>query len=176
MPTEQKALNITTLRELFNNSALAILTEYRGMTVSEITKLRRELRKNGTEYHVAKNTLLLRAATELGWEGLDAALAGPTAVAFVKEDLAGGSKAVMDFVKNSKVFVVKDAILGGKLVGTTRLEAITKLESKPTMISKMLGSLNAPATNVALALNAVPRGLVTVLDAYRKKLEEGAAS
>lgn len=176
MPTEQKAQSISTLHELFKGSVLAILTEYRGMSVAEITKLRRELRAKGTEYHVAKNTLLLRAATELGWTGLDGALAGPTAVAFVKEDLAGGSKAVLDFAKTSKTFVVKDAILDGALVGYERLENITKLESKPVMIAKMLGSLNAPATNVVMALNAVPRSLVNVLDAYRKKLEEGEAA
>jgi large subunit ribosomal protein L10 len=178
MPTVQKGETIGELKSLFQNSTLTVLTEYRGMTVADITKLRRELRTSGTVYQVAKNTLLLRAANEVGFTGLDKALNGPTAVAFVGDDLAKGAKALLDYAGTSKTFVIKEALLSGQLVGTARLEAITKLDSKEKMIAKMLGSLNAPATNVALALNAVPRGLVQVLDAYRRKLEEegGAAA
>src|SRR3954452_21448701 len=107
MPTERKAVKITNLEELLGSSALAILTEYRGLKVSELTKLRNDLRPKGTEYHVAKNTLLLRAATQLGYTGLDEAMAGPTAVAFVKEDLTGGTKAILDFARTNKTIVIK---------------------------------------------------------------------
>jgi large subunit ribosomal protein L10 len=173
MPTERKAVKITNLEELLGSSALAILTEYRGLKVSELTKFRNDLRPKGTEYHVAKNTLLLRAATDLGWSGLDDALAGPTAVAFVKEDLSGGTKAVLDFARTNKTIVVKSGILGGKLLGTDQLEAITKLKSKNELVANMLGSLLAPPRNLVNVLSQTTRSLVNVLDAYRKKLEEG---
>jgi large subunit ribosomal protein L10 len=114
MPTERKSGKINDLQELLGSSALVILTEYRGLKVSELTKLRNELRPTGTEYHVAKNTLLLRAANQLGYTGMDEALAGPTAVAFIKEDLSGGAKAVLDFARTNKTIVVKSGILGGK--------------------------------------------------------------
>lgn len=175
MPTERKAGKISNLQELLGGSALSILTEYRGLKVSELTKLRNDLRPKGTEYHVAKNTLLLRAANELGYTGLDEALAGPTAVAFIKEDLSGGAKAVLDFARTNKTIVVKSGILGGKLLGPDQLEAITKLKSKNELVANMLGSLLAPPRNLVNVLSQTTRGLVNVLDAYRKQLEEGAA-
>ena len=173
MPTERKAGKISNLEGLLGNSALAILTEYRGLKVSELTKLRNDLRPKGTEYHVAKNTLLLRAANELGYTGLDEALAGPTAVAFIKEDLSGGAKAVLDFARTNKTIVVKSGILGGKLLGPDQLEAITKLKSKNELVANMLGSLLAPPRNLVNVLSQTTRSLVNVLDAYHKKLEEG---
>lgn len=176
MPTERKAGTITDLQELLGGSALAILTEYRGLKVSELTKLRNDLRPKGTEYHVAKNTLLLRAANQLGYSGLDDALAGPTAVAFVKEDLAGGTKAVLDFARTNKTIVVKSGILSGKLLSANELEAITKLKSKNELVANMLGSLLAPPRNLVNVLSQTTRSLVNVLDAYRKKLEEGSES
>lgn len=176
MPTERKTSKITDLQELLGGSALAILTEYRGLKVSELTRLRNDLRPKGTEYHVAKNTLLLRAANQLGYTGLDEALAGPTAVAFIKEDLSGGAKAVLDFARANKTIVVKSGILGGKLLSSDELEAITKLKSKNELVANMLGSLLAPPRNLVNVLSQTTRGLVNVLDAYRKKLEEGGES
>lgn len=176
MPTERKTSKITDLQELLGGSALAILTEYRGLKVSELTRLRNDLRPKGTEYHVAKNTLLLRAANQLGYTGLDEALAGPTAVAFIKEDLSGGAKAVLDFARANKTIVVKSGILGGKLLSSDELEAITKLKSKNELVANMLGSLLAPPRNLVNVLSQTTRGLVNVLDAYRKKLEEGSES
>jgi len=173
MPTERKSGKINDLQELLGSSALAILTEYRGLKVSELTRLRNELRPKGTEYHVAKNTLLLRAANQLGYTGMDEALAGPTAVAFIKEDLSGGAKAVLDFARTNKTIVVKSGILGGKLLSSNELEAITKLKSKNELVANMLGSLLAPPRNLVNVLSQTTRGLVNVLDAYRKKLEEG---
>jgi len=175
MPTQRKAQKIDNLQELWGGSALAILTEYRGMTVAELTKLRRDLRTKGTEYHVTKNTLLLRAANQLGFTGLDDVLAGPTAVAFIKDDIAGGSKSLLDFAKNSKTIVIKQAILNGQLVSGDRLESISKLPKKEELISKMLGSMLAPPRNLVNVLSQTTRNLVTVLNEYQKKLE-GAES
>lgn len=171
MPTERKSGKIKDLQDMLGGSGLAILTEYRGMTVSELTNLRRSLRPKGTEYHITKNTLLRIAAKELGYSGLDEVLAGPTAVAFIKDDLAGGSKAVLDFARTNKAIVIKQAILNGQLVDEKRLEAITKLETKEVMVSKMLGSLLSPPRNMVNVLSQPTRNLVTVLSEYQKKLE-----
>ncbi len=175
MPTERKATKIDILQQLWGTSALVVLTEYRGMSVAQLTELRRSLRTKGTEYHVAKNTLLLRAANQLGFTGLDDALAGPTAVAFIKEDLAGGSKALLDFANTNKSIVIKHGVLNGQLLTSERLESITKLQSKEALVSKMLGSLLSPPRNLVNVLSQTTRNLVNVLDSYRKKLEEGEA-
>jgi large subunit ribosomal protein L10 len=193
MPTARKAETIEDLAELLQKNPLAVLTEYRGMTVSEITNLRKQLRPKGSEYHVAKNTLLLRAATTLGYQNLDEALAGPTAVAFVGDDLVGGVKTLLDYArtartdaKGAKVFVVKYGILQGQLIKGDQLEDLTKLPSKEEMISQMLGSLKSPTQGLVNALAAAPRNLVNVINAplrdlaivlqqYQQKLENPAA-
>lgn len=176
MPTERKASKISNLQELWGNSTLAILTEYRGMTVAELTRLRRDLRPKGTEYHITKNTLLQRAANQLGYTGLEEALAGPTAVAFIKDDVAGGSKAILDFAKGNKAIVVKQAILNGKLIQGDRLEAISKIPPREEMISKMLGSLLAPPRNLVNVLSQPTRNLVTVLAEIQKQKEAAGAT
>jgi large subunit ribosomal protein L10 len=94
-------------------------------------------------------------------------------VAFIKEDLSGGAKAVLDFARTNKTIVVKSGILNGKLLSSDQLEDITKLKSKNELVANMLGSLLAPPRNLVNVLSQTTRGLVNVLDAYRKKLEEG---
>jgi len=177
MPTVKKSETIEGLSELLKQNPLAILTEYRGMTVAEITNLRKQLRAKGAEYHVTKNTLLLRAANELGYKNLEEALSGPTAVAFVGEDLVGGVKSVLDYArtaradsKGTKVFVVKHGILQGQLIKSDEIEDLTKLPSKEEMISKMLGSLNAPVSGLVNVLASAPRNLVNVLNAPLRDL------
>ncbi|MEI6043419.1 MAG: 50S ribosomal protein L10 [Chloroflexota bacterium] len=172
MPTVKKAETIGSLSEKLKQNPLVILTEYRGMTVAEITNLRKQLRSKGAEYHVAKNTLLLRAANELGYSNLEEALSGPTAVAFIGEDLVGGVKSVLDYArtaradaKGAKVFVVKHGILQGQLIKGDQLEDLTKLPSKQELIGKLLGTLNAPAYGLVNVLAASPRNLVNVINA-----------
>ncbi len=194
MPNEKKAEKIGSLGELLQNSPLAVLTEYRGLTVAEITNFRKSLRTKGAEYHVAKNTLLLRAANDLGFQNLEEALVGPTAVAFVGQDLVGGVKSVLDFARSArvdargnKVFVVKHGILGGRLISGDQLDELTKLPTKEEMVAKMLGSLNAPLTGLVNVLSAPPRDLVSVINApirdlasvlqqYRMKLEGSSSA
>ncbi len=176
MPTERKTERIDGLQELLGGSILSILTEYRGMTVAELTSLRRDLRPKGTEYHITKNTLLLRAANQLGYNGLEEVLIGPMAVAFVKEDVAGGSKAMLDFAKTNKTIVIKHAILNGQLLSADQLDSLSKIPPKTELVSKMLGSLLSPPRNLVNALSQTTRNLVTVLSAYQTKLEGESAA
>lgn len=170
MPTQRKAETIGGLSDLLKQSALIILTEYRGMTVAEITDLRNKLRPSNSEYHVTKNTLMLRAANNLNYSGLDQVLTGPTAVTFVGKDIVPAIKTVQDFARGSKVFVIKGAILGGKVIKTEQFDEIVKLPSREQLISKMLGAIKSPASRLVSTLAAPPRNLVTVLAAPTRNL------
>lgn len=183
MPTPKKPVLTNELSTLFEKSTIAILTEYRGMRVSEITNLRRKLLPTGTEYHVSKNTLSRRAVKGLGWEGLDSVLTGPSAIAFVGSDLVKGVKELLNFQKDSKVFKIKVGILGGKVIEAAKLEELTKLPTKEVLIAQLMGSLNAPASNLVSvlsqppqqlvnAMSGVPRNLVNVLNQRKLQLEE----
>lgn len=170
MPTQQKADKIDTMTELMKKSSLIILTEYRGMSVAEITDLRNKLRPVGTEYHVTKNTLMIRAASSLNYSNLDEVLAGPTAAAFVLKDLVGAIKATQDHARTSKTFVIKGGILGGKPLKPAQFDDIMKLPSREEMVSKMLGSLKSPTSRLVNVLAGPPRNLVNVLAAPTRNL------
>ena len=185
MPTAKKGEKIQDMVEMLDKSLVSVITEYRGLKVSDITELRKKLRPSGTEYHVAKNTLVRRAANQLGFTGMDEALSGPTAIAFIGDDMIKGIKSLLDYQKTSKVFTVKAGIVGGKLIQQDRLEDLTKLPPKEQLISKLMGSLKSPASNLVNVLSAPPRNLVNVLDATprnlvnvlnqrKQQLEEGA--
>lgn len=170
MPTQRKADTVQGITELLKSSTMVILTEYRGMTVSEITDLRNKLRPVGTEYHVTKNTLLRIASDSLRYSGLEEALKGPTAAAFIEKDLVGAIKAVQGHADTSKVLVLKGAILGGKFVKKEQLDDIKKLPSREELISKMLGSIKSPTSRLVNVLAAPPRNLVNVLAAPTRNL------
>jgi large subunit ribosomal protein L10 len=170
VPTQRKADTVQGITSLLKNSTMVILTEYRGMTVSEITDLRNKLRPLGTEYHVTKNTLLKLATDSLSYAGLDEVLNGPTAAAFIEKDMVGAIKAVQSHADTSKVFVLKGAILGGKFLKTAQLDDIKKLPSREELISKMLGSIKSPTSRLVNVLAAPPRDLVNVLAAPTRNL------
>jgi len=117
MPTPKKEATVEELTALLRRSQVAVLTDYRGMTVATITQLRRQLRDKGVEYHVTKNTLMTRAAHEAGLPQLEQLLTGPTAIAFVGDDIAGGIKALNDFVRTSRLTnLIRGALFGPSLV------------------------------------------------------------
>lgn len=170
MPTVRKAETIEGLTELLDNSPLVILTEYRGMSVAEVTDLRKQLRPAGAEYHVTKNTLLRIAAQRKGLPADEALMSGPTAVTFVGEDLVGGVKAVLNYAKNAKSFVIKGGILQGQIVQSKELEDLTKLPSKQELVGQLLGSLQSPVYGLVNVLAATPRNLVNVINAPLRDL------
>ncbi len=170
MPTARKAEKITDMSELLSKSPLIILTEYRGMTVAEITALRKQLRPTGAEYHVAKNTLIKIAANKVGITGADDLLAGPTAVTFIGEDLVAGVKSVLSYARTSKTFIIKAGILQGQVIKSNQLEDLTKLPSKQELVAQMLGALQSPLYGLVNVLAATPRNLVNVLNAPLRDL------
>ena len=149
-----KGDTVAQLTESFTSSSAAVLTEYRGLTVKQITDLRVALGAD-TTYSVVKNTLTKIAAGNAGLEGLDALLAGPTAVAFVSGDPVTAAKALRDFAKANPALVVKGGIMDGKPLSADEIKKLADLESRDVLLAKMAGALKASLTN-AVYLFAAP--------------------
>ena len=146
-----------------------VVLDYRGLTVAEVSDLRSKFREAGVEYKVIKNNMLKRAAEELKIEGVEDYFKGPTAVAFGFEDPVAPAKILCKFVKDAGKTEIKGGILAGQAMDAKKVESLSKLPSKEELIAKMMGSLNAPITNFALALQAIPRGLACALKAVAKQ-------
>ena len=166
---------IAEIRAKFESADAAVLTEYRGLSVTALAELRNQLRPVGAEYKVYKNTLVLRAAAEIGVEGeLEAMLAGPVAIAFVSGDAAAAAKALREFAKTNDKFVVLGGALGNQMLDASGVKALSELPSLDALRAKILGLLNAPATKIAGVLQAPGGQLARVMAAYAKKDEEAA--
>jgi large subunit ribosomal protein L10 len=148
-----KATAVAELTEQFRSSSATVLTEYRGLTVSQITELRRSL-GGQTKYSVSKNTLAKRAASDAGIEGLDALFAGPTALAFVSGDPVEAAKGLRDFAKANPVLVVKGGVMDGKALSVDEVRKLADLESREVLLGKMAGALLASLSNAVYLLNA----------------------
>ncbi|MCU1596072.1 MAG: ribosomal protein [Frankiales bacterium] len=149
-----KGDTVAELTESFSSSAAAVLTEYRGLTVKQITDLRVALGAD-TTYSVVKNTLTKIAAQNAGLQGLDVLLAGPTAVAFVSGDPVSAAKALRDFAKANPALVVKGGVMDGKALTADEIKKLADLESREVLLSKMAGALKASLSN-AVSLFAAP--------------------
>ncbi len=179
----RKQESLDTVRACLERSSIAILTDYRGpangLTVKQVTDLRGRLRKNDGEYKVVKNTLTARVAKDLGVEGLDSYLQGPTAIAFGYGDPAVVAKTVLDFANENKAQAlpaVKAAVLDGAILKPEQLKAIAELPSREVLLGQLMGLMLAPHRHILGVMNAPGRQVATVIDAWRKKQEEGAAS
>ncbi len=147
----------------------SFLADYRGLTVEQVNKLRGELRQAGVEYQVVKNTLLTLASKETPFECLSGFLEGPTAIAIAGEDPVAPAKILAEFAKSNAKFELKGGALDGKALTVAEINALAELPSREVLLAKMLGSLNAPASNFVGVLAAVPRSLVQVLAAIQDK-------
>jgi large subunit ribosomal protein L10 len=165
MPTEKKADTISELEERIANAQLMILTDYRGLKVSDLQGLRGQLRGVGAEFYVAKNTLTRIAANNKGITSLDATLEGPTALVFAGEDVVGPSKVINDFVRTSRILTVKGALLQGKAVAADQVEALASLPPKEELIATIVGALDAPISNIVFALDFAITEFTSLLDA-----------
>ncbi len=178
----RKNESITILKDCFERAKIAILTDYRGeksgLTVKEITDLRKRLREHKGEYRVVKNTMVKLATRELGIEGLDDYLKGPVAIAFGYDDPAAVTKTILEFAKENKekkLPQVKTGLMDGKILSHETLDAIASLPTKDELMQKLLGLMLAPHRAIMNIMNAPGRQIATVLDAWSKKQEESAA-
>lgn len=159
MARADKATAVADIAEQFREATATLITEYRGLTVANLAELRRSLGGSAT-YSVAKNTLIKRAASEAGVEGLDELFAGPTAIAFVTGEPVDAAKAIKTFAKENKALVIKGGYMDGRTLTVAEVERIADLESREVLLAKLAGAMkgnlakaaglfNAPASQVA---------------------------
>lgn len=181
MPNAQKELIVSELREIVENSKGAILTDYRGLTVAEVSNLRKRLRTADAEYHIVKNTLFKIALGDQLPEELVPLLTGPTAIVFAKNDVVASAKSILDFVRElsrdvrKKEVQVKGGYIDGKVYNLEQVQALSRLPSKEQLIAQLIGTLNAPAGELVGTLNGIISEFVLTLDAIAEK-QGGAAA
>ena len=171
MATAEKAAAIADIAEKFRTSGAAVLTEYRGLTVSQLTQLRGSMREHAT-YSVVKNTLTKRAAAEAGIEGLDEHLVGPTAIAFVTGDPVEAAKGLRDFAKANPALVIKAGVLDGKPLSPEEITKLADLESREVLLAKLAGAMKANLSKAVYLFAAPLSQTARVVDALRAKVEE----
>jgi large subunit ribosomal protein L10 len=148
MPNAEKLSAVEEITEQFTNSAAAVITEYRGLTVKQLSQLRRSLGQQ-TTYAVVKNTLTKRAAAEAGLSIDDKLLTGPTAIAFVGGDPVEAAKGLRDFAKVNPLLVIKGGVLDGKSLSAAEIAKIADLESREVLLAKLAGAIKALPTKAA---------------------------
>ncbi len=165
MPKQEKIDRVAQLGEQVKQSSALVMTDYRGLTVKEISEIRRNLRATGAQYTVVKNTLFHLATKDVMEESISELLAGPTAVAFVESDAIGAAKALVDFAKTHKALEIKGAYMEGKVLDTTQVVALSKIPSREVLISQMLGAFQSPIAGFVGTLQGVVSQFVFTLQA-----------
>jgi large subunit ribosomal protein L10 len=173
MATKKKRQTVKELNHLFTDSQVLIFTDYRGLTVSDINHLRRQLRDKGVEYHVTKNSLATLAASRAGMEQMTDMLDGPTAIAFVNDDIPGAAKVLSDFVRSSKILRIRGGLMGSSVLNEYEVGELTKIKSREEYLAQLFGSMRAPIQNFVNVLNAPLQNFVNVLNARLDQIKEG---
>jgi len=163
MAKPDKVQAVAEIAGRFRDSSAAVITEYRGLSMSQLTELRRAL-GTGTTYRVAKNTLVQRAAEDAGLSGLGDLFVGPTAIAFVDGEPVEAAKALRQFAKDNKALVIKGGYMDGRPLTVDEVEKIADLDSREVLLAKLAGALKAK-TSQAAALFAAPASQVARLAA-----------
>ena len=166
MPTEAKRETVAALTEEARGSTTMIVSEYRGLKVSELGEIRRSLRKQNVTYHVVKNRLMKIAARDAGAETLGLLLEGPTAVAFARGDEAAAAKAVLDAVRPYRLAKITGAVLGTRVIDADGVVRLSQLPSREVVLAQVAGAIAAPLTAMAGLFDAPLReipGLVQAL-------------
>lgn len=173
-PNPEKIDAVAELAEQFSSSSAAVVTEYRGLSVKQITDLRQALGRE-TTYAVVKNTLTRRAAADAGVAIDDGLLVGPTAIAFVKGDAVEAAKGLRDFAKANPLLVIKGGVLDGKVLTAAEINQIADLESREVLLAKVAGGLKALPTRAAALFQAPLSQLARLAAALQEKKPADAA-
>lgn len=166
---EQKKAEVAEIVEVLKNAQSGIIVDYRGLTVEEDTKLRSDLRAANVKYFVVKNTLLRFAAKETGLDALDEILHGPTALAVSDEDAVAPAKILSDFAKDNEKLEIKSGFMDGEVMTLDEVKKLAATPSKEVLLAKVLGSLNAPISNLARLLSTIVDGGEEIADLIAKK-------
>lgn len=174
MANAEKTAVIEELTGKFNSSSGAVLAEYRGLTVAQLSELRGNLKGNAT-FTVTKNTLAKVAASNAGvGDAVAPMLSGPSAIAFVDGDVAQAAKGLLDFAKANPLLVIKGGVLDGKALSAAEVGKLADLEPREVLLAKLAGAMKASMANAAATFNALPTQMALLADALRAKLEAGA--
>ena len=169
MVKQYKVDEVTYLVSKLKDRSNLILTNYSGIMVKDLSKLRKTLRNKNAEYRVVKNTLFKRALKEVGIQGLDEYLKGPVAVAFIKDEIGEVAKALKDFAKDVEKFSYSAGILDNVVYGQDQIKRIADLPSKEVVIAQVMGMINGPARGIAVGVNQImaslARGIKAVAEA-----------
>ncbi len=172
MSREKKAQIIDMLQDTFSRCKIAILTDYRGLTTSEMTVLRRRLRESGSEYKVVKNTLARFAATRAGKDGLVSLIEGPTAIAFGYDDITEPAKVLTSYIRDSKSRLgIKGGFLGDRLLTFEDIVTLATLPSKEVLLARALAQMKSPISALVSCLTSPIKGIIGVLQAKIQQLE-----
>jgi large subunit ribosomal protein L10 len=173
---DTKVSSINELKEVFSSAEDFIFADYRGLTVEQITALRKRLREKGAQFRVVKNNFARIAFEQLSSPDVSSYLTGPTAVAIAPRDANEVAKLLFDFTKEAPVLSVKGGLVGTTVYDASQVEAFSKLPGKLELISMLMSVMNGPVRNVAAALNDIPARLVRTIKAVGDKKAEGGAA
>ncbi len=176
MVRPEKVSEVEVLRERLQRARAVILTDFRGLTVKEITQLRARLREAGVEYRVVKNRLMRIAARQAGISGLETYLEGPTAAAFGYEDPVTPARVIHDFIRQMRKLEAKGGIAEGRPLTAQQVRQLADLPPRGVLLAQVAGGVRAPLQALVAALAGVPRSLVYVLEQIRQKREAARES
>lgn len=170
MPTAQKAVQIEDLAERMSRSQLTIITDYRGLAVDALQEFRSTLKPLDAEFRVAKNTLTRIAAEQVGIEGLEPILEGPTAILFAYGDVVAPAKAVSDFARSSRILQVRAGVMNNQVLSPADVSAISSLPPREELLGKLVGLLASPMTRTVGVLSGPSRSVVYLANARVEQL------
>ncbi|HZO91472.1 MAG TPA: 50S ribosomal protein L10 [Chthonomonadaceae bacterium] len=175
MPNPEKEALVSELRDIVARSKGAILTDYRGMTVAEVTNLRKKLRDADAEYHIIKNTLFKIALGEAVSPELESLLAGPTAIVFAHNEIVAPTKTILDFLRDLRKpeVKVKGGWIEGKVYNVDQVTALSKLPPREQLVAQLIGTLNGPASQLVGTLNNILGEFVRTIQAIHDQRAAG---
>jgi len=177
MPTEKKVQAVAELKELAQNASIIVGAEYRGLSVKDMTNLRRQLREAGVEAHVVKNRLFQLAAQQAGIEAAGGLVEGPTLVIFGSGDIIAPSKVISDYMRTARnTFAPRKVFMDGQLVDGKVVSELASLPSREELIGKLAGAFVSPVQQLANILNDSIQSFARLVDARASQLEEQGAA
>jgi large subunit ribosomal protein L10 len=172
---EKKEQLVSWYTDLFSRSNAAILTNYQGLTVADISQLRRKLQETQSEYHVIKNRLMKYALEEVKLPVPEDLLEGPTAIGFCFEEAPAVAKVLVDFSKESKILVIKGGLLGDRIISADEVTSLAELPPREILLAQVLGTIQGPASGITRAIAGSIRSVLYVLKARVEQLEKQAS-